>query len=176
MSAARENVAGQPYRPSTVYLRASTPTDVSIGFGLKQPASESCSALMVSHHLSGFLRTEVVGLLHPTYGHGVYRVSSISQHPLPDEQASVPSKMGGGSTAAFPAIRPSPRRTPLHISCTASLRPIPPCRFDDSEVLFRSEVRTVVLSFPKEDGLSFLGLVSPSRSPYRFVLDTKQYR
>jgi hypothetical protein len=47
---------------------------VPSGRGFQLPTS--CSVLVVSHHLDGFLRTRAVGLLHPTPGLEVHRVSA----------------------------------------------------------------------------------------------------
>jgi hypothetical protein len=61
----------------------------------------SCSVLVVSHHLDGFLRCRPAGLLRPAGGRGVRGVVTRHADTL--------------------------RRVPLARSRTASLRPIPPC-------------------------------------------------
>ena len=60
----RSPVASTPSRP------LARPT-----FGLEMPISKSRSALVVSHHLDGFLRNRLAGLLHPAADHGVRHVS-----------------------------------------------------------------------------------------------------
>jgi hypothetical protein len=64
----------------------------SVGSGLRGP--DSCSALVVSHHLDGLLRVRVAGLLHPASGSGVRRVSGRSPVPC-----------GAGGNLPFPAPR-----------------------------------------------------------------------
>jgi len=62
------------------------------------------------------------GLLHPAVDHEVRRVSSLERPP--DTEVSLPVR-------AIPRDADlSPRRTPVLDSGTASLRPMPPCRWD----------------------------------------------
>jgi hypothetical protein len=69
--------------------------------GLRSPRShprESRSVLVVFHHLDGFLRSEVAGLLHPAAGLGFVVFPGFG-FPEPD-----PGEPGaGGSTEPFPA-------------------------------------------------------------------------
>jgi hypothetical protein len=110
-----------PAPPSTS-LRASTPggDPKIVSIGPRLPHRKSCSALVVSHHLDGLLRSELAGLLHPAIDPGVRRVSG---HRLPHTAEAIRGLLG-----------PSPRRTHpgellLADSRTASPRPLPPCRF-----------------------------------------------
>ena len=75
------------------------------------PCQESCSDLVVSHHLVGLLRLRIAGLLHPAANRGVRRVSG-SCLLLP------------GCTS-LPRAVPTPRRIPLVHSRTVSPRPLP---------------------------------------------------
>jgi len=88
--------------------------------GPASPNADSCSALVVSHHLDGFLRAEVAGLLHPATGKGftAFRVC----------------RQGGGPKATsmpgtVPAVRFAPfEEFPSSAAGHASLRPLPSCR------------------------------------------------
>lgn len=88
--------------------------------GPASPGADSCSALVVSHHLDGFLRAEVAGLLHPATGKGftAFRVC----------------RQGGGPKASsmpgtVPAVRFAPfEEFPSSAAGHASLRPLPSCR------------------------------------------------
>jgi len=104
-----------PFRASASRVstcRASTPAHVAARFGPEEPSSRSCSVPVVSHHLDGFLRSEVAGLLHPAAGHGVRRVSGAG-FPIRDLASQIPA---GGPT-------PSSRRTshPPKASSTAAV-------------------------------------------------------
>jgi len=55
--------------------RASTPGASCEVHRFRATSPKSRSVLVVSHHLDGLLRTELVGLLHPTPDPGVRRVS-----------------------------------------------------------------------------------------------------
>jgi hypothetical protein len=103
--------------------RASTPARVAACFGLEEPSSKSCSVLVVSHHLDGFLRSEVAGLLHPAAGHGVRRVSGSR---IPDPRPGKPDR--GGRTESFLATHFHTPRRHLDCSRTTSPWPLPPCR------------------------------------------------
>jgi hypothetical protein len=103
--------------------RASTPARIAARFGPEEPSSESCSVRVVSHHLDGFLRSEVAGLLHPAAGHGVRCVSG-SRIPLLDPT-------GAGSRredrhrprSALHTPRRNPRQQPHHV--TVAVAPVP---------------------------------------------------
>jgi hypothetical protein len=86
------------------------------------PGPTSRSALVVSHHLGGLLRTGAAGLLRPAPGLGVRRVSGRTR---PHD-----SRRGrSGRERPFPRRGQSTlRRVPLVSSRTASLRPMPSCR------------------------------------------------
>jgi hypothetical protein len=78
-------------------------------------------------------------------------------------------RSSGRSTVAFPATRPTPRRTPLADSRTASPQPLPPRRSArrravDLEAFLRHRVRSAEPPLPEIRTLSFLGFYSPSRS------------
>jgi hypothetical protein len=85
-------------------------------------SSESCSALVVSHHLDGFLRSTAPGLLHPGARRGSLRfTTSLPRWPRPKPSPRAP-------LVVPPSAVHTPRRTPLICSRTASPRPLPPCR------------------------------------------------
>lgn len=72
-------------------IYTSTPSDVAATFGQRGPTRQSRSALVVSHHLDGFFRVEVPGLLHPGTGRGsprllhraaACRAAPINRHSL----------------------------------------------------------------------------------------------
>jgi len=90
-------------------------------FGSTVPTVESRSAFVVSHHHDGFLRTRVTGLLHPATGQGfaAFRASQPQCNP----KATLDTV--GSPREAFHTLR----RVPLVCSRTASLRPLPSCRF-----------------------------------------------
>jgi len=89
--------------PSTC-LEASTPgTDPKIdSIGSRLPYRESRSVLVVSHHLDGFLRSELAGLLHPAADPGFAA--------FPSSACPVPPKRHLGMRTLFPATH-TPRRT-----------------------------------------------------------------
>jgi hypothetical protein len=107
--------------PPSTCLRASTPgADPEIGpFGPRLPRRESRSALVVSHHLGGLLRSELAGLLHPAVDPGVRRVSG---HRPAAHRRSGPWRAGD-----LPRDAHTPKNL-LVVSRTASPRPLPPCR------------------------------------------------
>ena len=76
----------------------------SVAVGLLVPPSKSCSALVVSHHLDGFLRSCSVGLLHPTADPGVHRVSA-NRSPGRDRLRRVTrsGRSGGSPRCAHPS-------------------------------------------------------------------------
>ena len=90
-------------------------------FGSTVPPAESRSAFVVSHHHDGFLRTRVTGLLHPATGQGfaAFRASQLQRCP----KATLDTV--GSPREAFHTLR----RVPLVCSRTASLRPLPSCRY-----------------------------------------------
>jgi len=108
--------------PSTCY-RASTPARCCHRTSDSSDQLESCSVLVVSHHLDGFLRSGVAGLLHPAADPRV-RYVSCTRSPFS------PRKQCRGSTSTFLvcAVR-TPRRIPLICSRTTSPWPLPSCRF-----------------------------------------------
>jgi hypothetical protein len=112
-------VRSAPLCRSTVC--ASTPGSRSFHRPDPTRVSGSCSALVVSHHLDGLLRTGAAGLLHPAVDYGVRRVSRSS----PREHPRVPRRGLRLPRAANRTLR----RVPLISSRTASLRPLPSCRY-----------------------------------------------
>jgi hypothetical protein len=82
-------------------------------FGSVVPSTDSCSALVVSHHLGDFLHTGAAGLLHPASGLGVHRVSDLLV-PVASEEArgaETPSPRCG--LVPFEGF-PSPAAVPHH--------------------------------------------------------------
>jgi hypothetical protein len=107
------------FHPSAVRPSARPLPEAEASFGPTVPPVESRSALVVSHHLDGFLRAGAAGLLHPAAGSGVRRVSCF-RHPRAPE--------GGLDGRRIPrAAGHTLRRVPLISSRTASLRPLPSC-------------------------------------------------
>jgi hypothetical protein len=90
-------------------------------FGSTVPPVESCSAFVVSHHHDGLLRAKVTGLLHPATGQGfaAFRASQSQCSP----KATLVTV--GSPREAFHTLR----RVSLACSRTASLRPLPSCRY-----------------------------------------------
>ena len=99
--------------------RASTPARIAARFGPGEPSPGSCSVLVVSHHLDGFLRSEDAGLLHPAAGHGVRCVSGSR---IPGSAAVLwpePVPQAGGPTSSpqrisHPPKESSPAAAPRH--------------------------------------------------------------
>jgi hypothetical protein len=160
--------AQPPYRPSVDRLHRvhSRPTLPS-GFGPELPRSDSRSALVVLHHLGGFLRVGVAGLLHPATDPGVRRVSCGDRRELPKQPWSI---------VAFPDdAHHTPRRTP---STAAVLRHRSRCplvvsaSFEavDLEALLHRRVRDVATPLPVTRILSSLGFV-PLQGPLRVSRD-----
>jgi len=87
--------------------------------GPASPDAGSRSALVVSHHHNGLLRTGVTGLLHPATGQGF--AAFHRRRPAPPEGGSV----GADPRDAFHTLR----RVPLVSSRTTSLWPLPSCRY-----------------------------------------------
>jgi hypothetical protein len=115
-------------------------------FGSEVPPSKSRSVLVVSHHLDGFLRSEVAGLLHPAADLG-FAAFPASGHPL-----SLPRP------ACFLDVRGIPRSatTPRRISATAALRhrsrcplAVPSCR---TGPVSRASVARVALDLSRTTG------------------------
>jgi hypothetical protein len=109
--------------PPSTSLRASTPggDPKIISIGPRLPHRESRSALVVSHHLDGLLRSELAGLLHPAIDPGVRRVSD---HRLP--RAAEAARWRAGN---FPATH-TPRRTssrlqPYRVTAAVASLPFP---------------------------------------------------
>jgi hypothetical protein len=150
------------------------------------------SALVVLHHLDGFLRNGACGLVASRYrSWGSWRFA----HPWPPRGRSLRRSTGSVSRDAVH----TPRRIPLVDSRTVSPRPLPSCRyrpgdqpalrstevdphtdrFDPawriaasrrrrraagSKALLHRRVRSVPPALPRANALSFHGLCSPPRS------------
>jgi hypothetical protein len=98
-------------------------------FGSTLPSADSCSALVVSHHHDGLLRAEVTGLLHPATGQGF-----AAFHACPSPQHPKVKRAGGVNPRD--AVH-TLRRVPLISSRTASLRPLPSCRYRPARLGYR---------------------------------------
>jgi hypothetical protein len=107
--------------PSSVHSRTRLPARASAS---REPPSKSCSVPVVSHHLDGFLRSEVAGLLHPAAGHGVRRVSCHRVPGRPLDESRSRRECRCIPRDAFH----TPRRIPPDRSRTTSPWPLPPCR------------------------------------------------
>jgi len=109
-----------PLHCSTV--RASTPEcSEERSSGRRYHPTTSCSTLVVSHHLGGFLCAAAAGLLHPAASHEVRRVS-CGARPDPSEDVLATARDSRDSVHTL-------QRVPLVSSRTASLRPLPSYRF-----------------------------------------------
>jgi hypothetical protein len=122
--AVRPSTDSVPRKRDPVVPRASTPARIAARFGPEEPSSESCSVRVVSHHLDGFLRSEVAGLLHPAAGHGVRCVSGSR---IPGPRPGKPDR--GGRTDTVLAAHFTPPEGILDCSRTTSPWPLPPCRW-----------------------------------------------
>lgn len=97
-----------------------------------------CTTSMIS------AASPVVGLLHPTAGHEVRRVSSLPfTLPYPKVGMSRCKHRIRERRDHSRDANHTLRRIPLFNSRTASLRPLPVCRFYDSQALLRRKVRSV---------------------------------
>lgn len=92
----------------------SRPANRSSGRGFHAPTS--CSALVVSHHLGGFLRTRAAGLLHPAPGLEVRRVSVGSAH-LRASRSSTHRGRGADFPATWHPSKGSPRHAAVPHHC-----------------------------------------------------------
>jgi len=89
--------------------------------GPAPPGAGSRSVLVVSHHLDGFLRVGVAGLLHPATGQGFTAFRACRQGGRP-KAVSMPGTV--------PAVRFAPfEEFPSSAAGHASLRPLPSCRY-----------------------------------------------
>jgi hypothetical protein len=89
--------------------------------GLPVPTARSRSAYVVSHHHDGLLHSKVTGLLHPATGQGFVTFPAFR----PQRYPKVALEAVGVSRDAVHTLR----RVPLINSRTASLRPLPSCRY-----------------------------------------------
>jgi hypothetical protein len=152
-----------PSAPSTdMLLRVHSRTVSPPCFGPEMPISGSRSALVVSHHLDGFLRAGVAGLLHPAASSwGSPRFWRCDRPALPKQAWSI---------VAFPrdATYPS-KNSPRLQHRTTSPWPLPPRRSAplgavDLEAFLRCRVRNATPPLPASRVLSFHGLFPPPRS------------
>jgi hypothetical protein len=106
--------------------------------GRRHYPSDSCSVLVVSHHLDGFLRAAGAGLLHPAAGHEVHRVwRHRSRRPV------LPRETVSSLASAFPRDAGHTLRRVLSASSrTASLRPLPSCRYQLVPAPIAEAIRT----------------------------------
>jgi len=153
-------------------------------FGSEVPPSKSRSVLVVSHHLDGFLRSEVAGLLHPAADLGFAAFPDLRTSPQPAETGVLPGCTGHSpqrydpsknlcdSRAASPQPLP-PRRSLLpvrtglpRLRCQSRPRPVPNDRSADLEALLHRRVpgarSTVAGGAAPCSFLGFLPLQGPS--------------
>jgi hypothetical protein len=143
-----------PYRP--FIDMASTrplPPDVAIGLRIRAASSGSCSVLVVSHHLDGFLRVETCGLVASRY-------RSWSSPRFLRSIATCCRSCRGRASRSPRCVHPS--KNSRDRSCSASPRPLPPRRSApfgavDLEVLFHDRVCDVASALQMTRILSFLG-------------------
>jgi hypothetical protein len=100
------------------------------------PPAESRSVLVVPPHLDGFLRAEVAGLLHPAAGQGFVAFHAHRRpRSRPSEDGPARDAHSGDPRDAVHTLRSLPSVD----SRTASLRPLPPCRYRPAEAGRRSD-------------------------------------
>jgi len=96
-------------------------------FGPALPHASSCSALVVSHHLDGFLRAEVAGLLHPATGQGFAAFRACRPPAPPESDAFVPGSLPATRFTPFEDF-PSPAAVPHHCGrCLPAVTVLPGC-------------------------------------------------
>jgi len=109
------------FRPFAVLLLRPLPVRglpkqlVSLRVGSSR--SRPCSALVVSHHLDGFLRNRPAGLLRPATGRGVRRVLVRDRHPSKGSPRQQPYCITA-AVAPSPFLRPrgvAPLANPLSL-------------------------------------------------------------
>jgi len=90
-------------------------------FGPTELPAESRSAYVVSHHHDGLLHAKVTGLLHPATGQGfaAFRASRAQRHQKATQELAATPRDAVHTL----------RRLSLASSRTASLRPLPSCRY-----------------------------------------------
>jgi hypothetical protein len=101
------------------------------------PAIRSRSVLVVSHHLDGFLRAEVAGLLHPAARQGfvAFHAHRGQKPEAVRRRSGARDPRGGAPRDAVHTLR----SLPFADSRAASLRPLPPCRYRPAEAGRRSD-------------------------------------
>jgi len=97
-------------------VRASTPGDQSLLRADGTTRFGSCSALVVSHHLDGFLRAAAAGLLHPATGLGFATFRDAVSRGL-SREASV-TDLVSRDAGSHPS-KSSPHRQPHHVTAIA---------------------------------------------------------
>lgn len=107
-------------RPSTGIPPARPLPGAEAPFGPTLPCAGSRSVLVVSHHLGGFLRAEVTGLLHPATGPGFAAFHACRRRTPPGG-----GELGGDNPRDAVLTL---RSLSLASSRTASLRSLPSCR------------------------------------------------
>jgi len=107
-----------PFAPPPTPCDASTPARRATSrIGLGEPSPKSRSVRVVSHHLDGFLRIAIRGLVASRCRSWGSRVSTVAS---PTE--------GRGRSGFLTAQDSYPSKEPPDDSRTASPRPLPPCR------------------------------------------------
>mgnify|MGYP003572143213 FL=1 len=109
--------------PSTIITARSATTRERVARRVGTTQLER-SALVVSHHLDGFLHVRLPGLLHPGNGHEVRCVSKRHALPRPESQ-------NGRNMPLFPATRFTPfeelpRQQPYRITAAFAFLTLPP--------------------------------------------------
>jgi hypothetical protein len=93
-------------------------------FGPTPPSADSRSALVVSHHLDGFLRTRVTGLLHPATSQGFAAFPAV-RLPVPPESSAV-HRVLSPRRVSHPS-KSSPHQQPYYITAAVAFLPLPSC-------------------------------------------------
>jgi len=111
--------------PPALDISATRPLPVTVASNLRQSDTNPTtrSAIVVSHHLDGLLRIAAPGVLQPKPNE--VRCVSVTCIPVANHLDARPLSKPALSRNAFH----TPRRIPLANSRTASLRPLPSCRF-----------------------------------------------
>jgi len=93
-------------------------------FGPTLPHADSCSTLVVSHHLDGLLRARVTGLLHPATGQGFAAFHACRPAGSPESDSIGRDQFP--RRGSHPS-KTSPRQQPFRITAAVAFLPLPSC-------------------------------------------------
>jgi hypothetical protein len=98
--------------------------EAEASFGPTLPSADSRSTLMVSHHLDGFLRARVTGLLHPATSQG-FAAFHACRRPAPPEGGAI-RRVHSPRRGSHPS-KTSPRQQPYRITAAVAFLSLPSC-------------------------------------------------